>query len=70
MKIVQPYKHDCLNCKWIGWITIESKLGNMYLCMKGHLIEIIIRWSDAGPDYSCYSVNTKKKTKPNPIQIM
>ena len=70
-KTIQPYKHDCDNCKWIGWVNAGEQLGNMYVCLKGKLTEIIIRWSSDPPDYSCYSFFLESSNKkPCPITIV
>lgn len=50
---LEPFKHDCKTCKWIGWITQGEKLGNVYIC-KGKTV--IIRYSDEPSDYWCASV--------------
>lgn len=67
---IQPYEHDCELCKWVSWVVVGDKLGNMYLCKKGRLTEIIIRWSSEPEDYACYSVLDNLDRKPEPIQIM
>jgi hypothetical protein len=69
-KTIQPYKHDCDRCKWVGWVVIGDKLGNMYLCVSGKLTEVIIRWSDEPSDYACYSSFEGSERKPVPIEIM
>lgn len=69
MKVIQPYEHDCSNCKWVGWVTVNDKLGNMYLCQREKMTEIIIRWSDEGSDYGCYSVHADSTSKPHPITV-
>lgn len=69
-KIIQPYKHDCEMCRWVSWVVMGESLGNMYLCVKGRLTEIIIRWSSDPPDYACYSILEDSNTKPSPIEII
>jgi hypothetical protein len=69
MKVIQPYKHDCSNCKWVGWVTVGERYGNMYLCQKGKLTEIIIRWSDEPSDYSCYTYHADSTTQPHSIGV-
>lgn len=72
MKTIQPYKHDCDQCRWIGWVTDRGgdQHGNMYICRKDKLTEIIIRYSDDPSDYACYSFFEGSDTKPRPITIM
>jgi len=69
MKTIQPYKHDCDRCVWVGWIKSGEKFGNIYLC-KGKFMEVIIRYSDEPSDYSCWSVNLDSDPKPHAIAIM
>lgn len=68
-KVIEPYKHDCDRCKWVSWVCIKGETGNMYVCESGRRLEIIIRWSDEGPDYSCYSVLLDSESKPHPITM-
>jgi len=74
VKTIQPYEHDCTNCKWVGWISVNGKLGNMYVCPKDEecrFIEILIRWSDEPSDYGCYSLSfNADPKKPHAISIM
>jgi hypothetical protein len=48
---VEPYKHDCKSCKWVGWISCTKRLGNMYFCPKCDGGTVIIRFSDDPGDY-------------------
>ena len=47
--MIQPYKHDCKGCKWVGWFgPWEDKPPmNVYLCGT----TVVIRMSDDPPDY-------------------
>lgn len=68
---IKPYKHDCDRCKWVGWVNVGIVHGNMYICRHGKKrIEIIIRWSDDPPDYSCYSFNKDFDNQPSSITIV
>lgn len=70
MITLQPYKHDCDRCIWMGWVTVGETYGNMYVCPTPNFTEIIIRWSDDPPDYSCYSRHKDSTQEPHPITIM
>jgi hypothetical protein len=47
--MIEPYKHDCGKCKWVGWYMHPgSNLpANVYLCGQ----VVIIRHSSEGSDY-------------------
>jgi hypothetical protein len=47
--IIQPYKHDCGRCKWVGWYHHPGSPlpANVYLCGE----TVVIRYSDDPPDY-------------------
>ena len=65
MPVMQPYKHDCDECIWVGWIHVNrggkfgSSWGNMYFChadqsrphLHSHPGSVIIRFSDEPSDY-------------------
>lgn len=69
--IIAPYKHDsCSTCKWVGWVVADGKYGNMYICRKGKLTEILIRWSDEPSDYSCYLTHDDSTPEPRSIKIV
>jgi len=44
---LKPFKHDCKECEWVGWIS-NSKLGNVYICQGK---TVVIRYSDEPSDY-------------------
>ncbi len=46
---LQPYKHDCRTCQWVGWLTIDRQIppANVYICGK----TVVIRYSDEPSDY-------------------
>ena len=55
---LQPYKHDCDACLWVGWIHVKgggktgNNWGNMYYCPReGDHGSVIIRFSDQSDDY-------------------
>jgi len=60
MSVLEPYKHDCTACVWVGWIYVKgggkhgSDWGNMYYCPQADGTKygsVIIRFSDEGSDY-------------------
>ncbi len=48
-KRLQPYKHNCRTCQWVGWFTIDQRIppANVYICGK----TVVIRFSDEPGDY-------------------
>jgi hypothetical protein len=47
------HKHDCDNCAFMGSIvTIENRIGDIYVCSSHYGISFIIRFSSDGPDYA------------------
>jgi hypothetical protein len=71
LKTIQPYKHDCARCVWVGWTSKNDQLGNMYICEKNpRFFEILIRWSDDPSDYSCYSAHLDSNSKPHSIGVL
>ena len=66
--VIEPYKHNCTNCVWGGWITIGNKLGNIYFCPNSDgkhskvLGHVIIRFSDKPLDYWDAPIGAFKKT--------
>jgi hypothetical protein len=47
------YEHDCDNCTFMGSIlTIENRIGDIYVCNSHYGISFIIRFSGCGPDYA------------------
>ena len=50
---IEPYKHDCKECKWVGWFTpyADKVPMNVYICQHGNETTVIIRFSDEGSDY-------------------
>jgi len=65
---IEPYKHDCQSCIWVGWIHIKgggkfgSDWGNMYFCPNfesddtKHPGTVLIRFSDEPSDYWSHGV--------------
>ncbi len=49
MERLQPYKHDCHTCQWVGWLTISDSMppANVYICGK----TVVIRYSYEPSDY-------------------
>lgn len=60
---IKPFKHDCDKCVWVGWITAQGRLGNMYFCPKNNSEHgtVLIRFSDDPPDYWSSSIGACKK---------
>jgi hypothetical protein len=59
---IEPYKHDCDRCIWVGWIYVKGggkfggDWGNMYYCPTPDLFvgghgSVVIRFSDEPSDY-------------------
>ena len=63
-EIIQPYKHDCSVCVWVGWLHLgnDNGWGNVYICGK----TVVIRHSDEPSDY--WSMNAGS-TKPHALEI-
>jgi len=70
--ILQPYKHDCTACIWVGWIYIKgggkfgSDWGNMYYCPPRPKVamdqgSVVIRFSDEPSDYWSNAVGVAVK---------
>jgi hypothetical protein len=61
--VLEPFKHDCDSCKWVGWISMgDDRLGNMYIC-NGK--DVVIRFSDEPSDY--WSKTMSKGNAPHAI---
>jgi len=53
-KRLQPYKHDCDQCIWVGWVPwreAQDGYGNMYYCPRCDGGTIVIRYGDEPSDY-------------------
>jgi len=49
---LNPYKHDCDNCIWVGWVYMDDRYGNMYFCPKSEGYgSVVVRFSDRIDDY-------------------
>jgi hypothetical protein len=58
---VDPYKHDCPSCQWLGWHSeTGGKLVNIYICLPDGGAEglgaLIIRYSDSSALYNSYPI--------------
>ena len=53
------WKHDCGNCQFVGIKGQED----VYVCHKQHMLEIVIRYGDLGPEYWSQSVFVKKQPR-------
>ena len=62
--IIKPYKHDCDNCVWVGWIPCrdaKNGWGNTYFCPPATRIvgdikglgsgSVMIRYGDKPEEY-------------------
>lgn len=64
--VLQPYKHDCDHCIWVGWVPCrdqnENGWANMYLCDKRGLGKgsILIRYGDEPSEYLSYLVGASQ----------
>jgi len=72
---IEPYKHDCERCIWVGWIYIKgggkwgSDWGNMYFCPSNpehrdvtkYPGSVVIRFSDEPSDYWSNAVGITTK---------
>jgi len=52
---MEPYKHDCDKCVWVGWFSPYKNISpmNIYIC-PGNTPDnptVIIRFSDEPSDY-------------------
>lgn len=56
-KVIQPYEHDCKRCKWVGWMSVGEKLGNVYLCGQ----TVVVRWSSEPSDYWAATAGDSRK---------
>ncbi len=47
---LQPYKHNCRTCQWVGWVTLSDRMppANVYICGDK---TVVIRFSDEPGDY-------------------
>jgi len=64
IEVLEPYKHDCPICKWVGWFTpfADKPPMNVYLCNE----TVVIRFSSEGSDYWTMPVGMTTK---GPIEI-
>ena len=55
MKSTPTYKHDCTKCVYLGNISINGKLGDVYVCpdIGGDMKydDVLVRFSNEGCDY-------------------
>lgn len=61
-KLIQPFKHNCNKCQWLGWACGFQEtdnnphgLANLYLCDRDtKRPALIMRFSDEPSDYVCH----------------
>ena len=64
MTLIQPYKHDCPNCKWVGWFTPQHSNVhyNMYYCeYEKYTASIVLRYGNEGHEYESFPVGLTVK---------
>ena len=78
-KSIEPFKHDCDRCKWIGWKTEQApgkdgvfvhRLSNMYICGdRNGYYTLIFRYSDEPSDYSSYEFSLERENLKGSISV-
>lgn len=63
---IEPYKHDCKNCEWVGWYPHSKPYGNVYICRNGKDETLIIRYSDEPSDYWSMPLGISRR---GPVQV-
>lgn len=63
---IQPYKHDCEKCVWVGWFHMGSGWANVYFCPNPlgdwYPGSVVIRYSNEPSDYWSSPVGLVKKS--------
>lgn len=62
-KILQPYKHECDHCSFIGWMPTERGMANAYVCRcpGASAASLLIRYSDEPHDYMTMRIPEEKR---------